>query len=174
MTTLGGFGMVMYVTMLMCLVLVEQICYAAAAEEQVPKLATANTSTTWYRDHVRNITATHITYDHMPPIAYSTWSPRSRSIQVKVEGFWSVLLLLKKTLAKYLNVEQRAHWLPIQERTNQLWRDNDVIMSYWVRSNRLRHLDFHARTLYIGGTNQIFCAPWAQPLLTALGILLLY
>ncbi len=114
MTTLGGFGMVMYMIMLMCLVLVEQICYAAAAEEQVPKLATANTSTTWYRDHVRNITATHITYDHMPPIAYSTWSPRSRSIQVKlgkVEGFWSVLLLLKQTLAKYLNVEQRAHWL---------------------------------------------------------------
>ncbi len=67
--------MVMYVTMLMCLVLVEQICYAAAAdaaEEQVPKLATANTSTTWYREHVRNIDAAHITYDHMPPIAYST------------------------------------------------------------------------------------------------------
>ncbi len=29
-------------------------------------------------------------------------------------------------IAKYLNVEQRAHWLPIQERTNQL--DCHVIM----------------------------------------------
>ncbi len=66
MTTLGGFGMVMYMIMLMCLVLVEQICYAAAAEEQVPKLATANTSTTWYREHVRNITAAHITWSYAP------------------------------------------------------------------------------------------------------------
>ncbi len=39
---------------------------------------------------------------------------RNRSIQVelgKVEGFWSMLQLLKQALAKYLNVEQQAHWL---------------------------------------------------------------
>ncbi len=50
-------------------------------------------------------------------------SPRCRSLQVelgKVEGFFSVLQLLQQALAKYLNVEQQAHWLLIQKRTNQL------------------------------------------------------
>ncbi len=54
--------MVMHMTMLMCLVLAGQICYiAAAAAEQVPRLATANTSTTCYCEHVRNTAAAHIT-----------------------------------------------------------------------------------------------------------------
>ncbi len=69
----------------------------------------------------------------------------------KGEGFGSTLQLLQQALAKYLKVEQRAHWLPIQERTNQLWRDNDVIMSDRVRPIRLRHLEIHARTLDIWG-----------------------
>ncbi len=34
--------------------------------------------------------------------------------------------LLQQALVIYLNVEQRAHWLPIQERTNQLCH---VVMS---------------------------------------------
>ncbi len=62
--------------------------------------------------------------------------------------FWSAPLLLQQALVIYLNVEQQAYWLPIQERTNQLWWDNDVIMSYWVRSIGLRRLEFHARILY--------------------------
>ncbi len=61
-TTLGGIDMVMYMTMLMCLVLAEQICYAAAAAEQVPRLATANISTTCCCEHVRNTAAAQITY----------------------------------------------------------------------------------------------------------------
>ncbi len=36
MTTLRGIGMLMYMTMLMCLVLAKYICYTAAAE-QVPR-----------------------------------------------------------------------------------------------------------------------------------------
>ncbi len=51
--------MVMYMTMLMYLVLVEYICYAAAAE-QVPRLATANPSTTCCCEHVGNTAAAHI------------------------------------------------------------------------------------------------------------------
>ncbi len=50
-------------------------------------------------------------------------SPRSRSIQVelgKVKVFWSTLRTATTAIVIYLNVEQRAHWLPIQERTNQL------------------------------------------------------
>ncbi len=31
------------------------------------------------------------------------------------EGLWSVLQLLQQALAKYLNVEQQAHWLLIQK-----------------------------------------------------------
>ncbi len=63
MTTLGGIGIVMYMTMLMCLVLEEYICNAAAAAaavEQIPRLATSNTSTTCWCVHVRNAAA-HIT-----------------------------------------------------------------------------------------------------------------
>ncbi len=65
MTTLGGIGMVMYMTMLTHLVLVETICYAATAAavaEQIPRLATANTSTTCCCEHVRNTAAANITY----------------------------------------------------------------------------------------------------------------
>ncbi len=63
MTTLGGIGMVMYMTMLMYLVLAEYICYTAAAVvEQVQRLATANTSTTCCCEHVRNTAAANITY----------------------------------------------------------------------------------------------------------------
>ncbi len=63
MTTLGGIGMVMYKTMLMYLVLAEYICNtAAAALEQVPRLAPANTSTTCCCEHVRNTAAANITY----------------------------------------------------------------------------------------------------------------
>ncbi len=41
-------------------------------------------------------------------------SPYSRSILVelgKVEGFWSMLQLVQQSQAKYLIVEQQAHWL---------------------------------------------------------------
>ncbi len=64
MKTLRVIFMVMYMTMFMYLVLAEQICYAtvaAAAAEQVPRLATANTSTTCCCEHVRNTAAAHIT-----------------------------------------------------------------------------------------------------------------
>ncbi len=58
--------------------------------------------------------------------------------------------LLQWALVIYLNVEQRAHWLLIQERTNQLCH---VIMmslgSDWVRPIGLCHLEFHGRTLYL-------------------------
>ncbi len=60
MTTLGEFSMIMYMTMLMCLV--EYICYASAAAEQVSSLATVNTFTTCCFEHVRNTAAAHITY----------------------------------------------------------------------------------------------------------------
>ncbi len=50
----------------MYLVLVEKICYAAAAAaavlEQVPRLATANTSTTCCCEHVWNAVAANISY----------------------------------------------------------------------------------------------------------------
>ncbi len=61
--------MVMYMMMLMYLVLAEQICYAAAAAvaEQVPRLASANTSTTCCCEHVRNTAAAQITL--ITPIA---------------------------------------------------------------------------------------------------------
>ncbi len=62
MTTLGGIGIVMYLTMLMYLVLAELICYAAAVAEQVPRLTTANTSTTCCCEHVRNTAAANIIY----------------------------------------------------------------------------------------------------------------
>ncbi len=39
---------------------------------------------------------------------------------VDCRSFCNVLLLLLQTLAKYLNIEQQAHWQLIQERTNQL------------------------------------------------------
>ncbi len=45
MTTLWEFSMVIYMAMLMCFVLAEQICYTLAVSEQVPRLATANTTT---------------------------------------------------------------------------------------------------------------------------------
>ncbi len=35
-------------------------------------------------------------------------------------GFLKCAATATANTAKYLNVEQRAHWLPIQERTNQL------------------------------------------------------
>ncbi len=56
--------MVMYMTMLMYLVLAEQICYAAAAAvaEQVPRLASANTSC----EHVGNTAAANITCMKLP------------------------------------------------------------------------------------------------------------
>ncbi len=119
MTTLRGFGLVMYVSILMRLVLVEYICSAAAVAEQVPRLATANTSTTCCCEHVTSTAAVHITHE-ITPIYSIHESPRSRSIQVelgKVEGFWSVLQLLAQAWANYLNVEQRAHWLLIYKET---------------------------------------------------------
>ncbi len=68
----------------------------------------------------------------------------------KVEGFWSALHLLQQTLVKYLNVEQRAHWLPIQERTSQLWLV--IMMSLChieLEPIGLRHLEFLTRTLHM-------------------------
>ncbi len=58
-----------------------------------------------------------------PPSVHE--SPHSRSIQVelgKVEGFWNALpnCYSKKKKASYLNIEQWAHWLLIQEKPNQL------------------------------------------------------
>ncbi len=69
MTTLGGIGMAMYMTMLMYLVLVEYICYAAFAgvAEQVRRRAIANTCCC---EHVRNTAAANITYMKLPHIAY--------------------------------------------------------------------------------------------------------
>ncbi len=66
-TTLRRIDMVMYMTMLMYLVLAEQICYAAAAAaaavaEQVPRLASANTSC----EHVGNTAAANITCMKLP------------------------------------------------------------------------------------------------------------
>ncbi len=34
----------------------------------------------------------------------------------KVEDFWSAPQLLQQALAKYLNVEQQAHWLLMQNK----------------------------------------------------------
>ncbi len=67
-----------------------------------------------------------------------TIPPRSRQVELgKVEGFWSTLRLLKQTLAEYLNVELRAHWLLMWKETNQLHHViNDVITSDWVRTCR--------------------------------------
>lgn len=53
MTTLAGTGMVMYMTMFLCLTLAKYICYFAAVAEQVPRLTSANTSTTCCLEHVR-------------------------------------------------------------------------------------------------------------------------
>ncbi len=62
-TTLRRIDMVMYMTMIMYLVLAEQICYAAAAvAEQVPRLASANTSC----EHVGNTAAANITCMKLP------------------------------------------------------------------------------------------------------------
>ncbi len=66
MTTLGEFSMVVYMAMLMVFVMEEQIFYVAAVAEQVPRFATANTSTTFCCDHVRNTAAAHITYEITP------------------------------------------------------------------------------------------------------------
>ncbi len=60
--------MVMHMAMLMCLVLSKQICYAVAATEQVPRLDTANTFTTYCCEHVRNTAAAHITFLKYPHI----------------------------------------------------------------------------------------------------------
>ncbi len=57
--------------------------------------------------------------------------------------------LLQQELVIYLNVEQRAHWLPIQERTNQLCHVIMMSLGQIELDIGLRHLKFHARTLYI-------------------------
>ncbi len=58
--------------------------------------------------------------------------------------------LLQQALVIYLNVEQRAHWLPIQERTNQLC--NVIMMSLGQIEFELLEcamIEFYARTLYL-------------------------
>ncbi len=121
MTILGVISKVMYTTMLMYLVLPEKICYAAAA----------NTSITCCCEHVRNTAAANI-HDIIPiysmhdhPDLYR-WSCSSHTV--------------------YLNVKQQAHWLPIQENQSAVACNNDVTVSDFVG---LRHLQIHARTLYL-------------------------
>ncbi len=58
---------VMYMTILMHLIFVEQICCCVRARM---RLVTANTSTTCCCEHVRNTAAENITYMKQPNIAY--------------------------------------------------------------------------------------------------------
>ncbi len=66
--------MVMYLTMLMYLVLAENIFYAAAAvaavAEQVQRLATDNASTSCHCEHVGNTAVAHITHMNNPHIVF--------------------------------------------------------------------------------------------------------
>ncbi len=69
--------MVMYLTMLMYLVLAENIFYAAAAAaavaavaEQVQRLATDNASTSCRCEHVGNTAVAHITHMNNPHIVF--------------------------------------------------------------------------------------------------------
>ncbi len=90
--------------------------------EQVSRLATANTSTTCCCEHVRNTAAANITHMNNPHITYMNhlvadlyrWSwGRWRVSEARCETATT-------STGHIFNVEQRAHWLPIQERTNQL------------------------------------------------------
>ncbi len=57
--------------------------------------------------------------------------PLSRSRQVElgmVEGSWSSLQLLQQVLAQYLNAEHQAHWLLMQNESNQLHHVNDDVI----------------------------------------------
>ncbi len=80
-------------------------------------------------------------------------SPRSRSIQVelgKVEGFWSTLRIATASTSHIFEcwaVSSLA--TDTGENQSAVPCDNDVIRSDWVRPIGLRHLEFHARTLYI-------------------------
>ncbi len=58
--------------------------------------------------------------------------------------------LLQQALVIYVNVEQRAHWPPIQVRCwSAVPCDNDVISLDWVKPIGLCHLEFHASALHV-------------------------
>ncbi len=63
--------------------------------------------------------------------------PCGRSVQVEL-GKVECFQLLQQALAKYLNVEQQAHWLLMRKVTNQHHHmsNDDVIISDWVRIYR--------------------------------------
>ncbi len=123
MTTLRGIGMVMYMTMfnvfglgvidLLCCCCCRastETCYCQYIQDMLLWACMKFCCCTWYN-----------TYES-PPYSIQE-SPCSRSIQVelgKVEGSWSTLWTTTANKARYLNIEQWAHWLLIQEKTNHL------------------------------------------------------
>ncbi len=114
----------------------------------VPRLATAKISTTCCCEHVGNPAAVHITI--WKPQYRIHDSPRSRSIQVelgKVEGFWSALQNAITSISQVFEC-WAASSLATDTGENQSDVTCDVIMSYWVRSIGLRHLEFMPELVY--------------------------
>ncbi len=72
----------------------------------------------------------------------------------KVNGFWSVLQTATSSVSQVFECWAASSYATDTGK-NQLWLacDDDVTMSYWVRSIGLRHLQFlhqfPARTLYV-------------------------
>ncbi len=139
MKTLGVIFMVIYMTMLMYLLLAESIYYATAETcyyQYIHNMFLWACKKYWCCTY--NMNNPHSIHDHLYRWSWGRW----RATEVHCYCY--------SKHCQVLNIEQRAHWLPVQERTNQLCH---VIMSlcYIVLSNGLHHLEFHARTLYFCG-----------------------
>ncbi len=76
-----------------------------------------DTSTTCCCEYVRNTAAAHITYINNP---HSIHDYPIADLFRDGGGFLKHASTTIANIAKYLNAEQRAHWPPIKERTNQL------------------------------------------------------
>ncbi len=151
MTTLRRIGMVMYMTMfnVFGLGVIDLLCCCCCR---------ASTETC-YCQYIQDMLlwacmkfccCTYNTYES-PPYSIQE-SPCSRSIQVelgKVEGSWSTVNYYSKQsqVFEYWAVSSLA--TDTGENESPVPCDDDVIRSDWVRPIVLRHLEFHARNLYM-------------------------
>ncbi len=79
-------------------------------------------------------------------------SPRSRSIQVelgKVEIFWSTLRTATTSTSHIFECWAESSLATDSGENKSAVPCDDVSRSDWVRPIRLRHLELHARTLYL-------------------------
>ncbi len=144
--SLWGIGMVMYMTMLMCLVLCGiDLLRCCCCDRASTETYYCDTSTTCCCEHVRNTAAAHITYiaymNH-PVADLYRWSWGRRRVS-------EVRCKLLQASTSHIFECWAVNSLATHTRENQsaVPCDNDVIMSDWVKPIGLHQ--FHARTLYI-------------------------